>query len=494
MPRDSLIQFLTEVDQMRFLLARRLAGGAAIIALAACADRPTSPPGDPTLARSAPESQGSMAINVLTSAPPTDAMLRELEAFGSIFDVMPEINAVIMLSRAEHLEAVGALPFVTSAEPDGEVKLDVPAVTDVTSFTGGRSMWNLDAINVTTGPGVNTRAVRETGAGVYIGILDSGLLPTWRAYFPEERIASQYATSFVGGGAASQGATPSPPGWWENDQNTHGTHVTSTILGFSFFGTPVTGVAPEATVIPVKVLNQSGSGWWSAIAQGIVHITRLKKGPLAGHPMVINMSLAGGANFPTPTILKAAIDKAIEAGVIVVAAASNSGEAGMGAPGSYAPVISAASVGWVRQFARADWWYAVDFADPTAASELFISESSSRQRPGQDLDVAAPGVSIVGPAQTNSAQLLYQYFTGTSMATPHVTGTVALMAQKKPSLTAAQAESILQASALPLPAAIAPACPSVRPWFDYAPVRVCWGTNATGAGVVQVDKALAKTR
>ncbi len=478
---------------MRFIAYSRLIAVAAIAALAGCSDTPTLPPADPALARGVAEPPRAMAINVLTSVAPTAAMLTELGAFGSVFDVLPEINAVIILGKSDQLAAVRALPYVTSAEPDGEVALDVPEVEGVTAFTGGLSMWNLDAVNVTRGPGVNTRTVSQTGKGVYVGILDSGLLPTWRAYFPAERIATEYATSFVGGGAASNGATPTPPDWWENDQNTHGTHVASTILGFSFFGTPITGVAPEATVIPVKVLNQSGRGWWSSIAQGVVHITRLKKGALAGHPMVINMSLAGGANQPTQPILKAAIDKAIASGVIVVAAASNSGEAGMGAPGSYAPVISVASVGWVKQFTRDDWWYALDFAEPTSASQLYISGSSSRAMPGQDLDLAAPGVAIVGPAQTNSAQLLYQYFTGTSMATPHVTGAVALMAQKKPSLTAAQAEAILQKTALALPAAIAPSCPTIIPGFGLAPIARCWGTNATGAGVLQVDKALGKT-
>src|SRR5687768_13356262 len=219
-------------------------------------------------------------------------MLSELGAFGSVFDVMPEINAVIMLGKASQLDAIRALPYVASAEPDGEVTLDDPQAAALASFVGGFSMWNLDAVNVTTGPGAAKRNVTETGKGVYIGVLDSGLLPTWRAYFIADRIATEYATSFVGGGAASQGATPSPPDWWENDQNTHGTHVTSTILGFSFFGTPITGVAPEATVIPVKVLNQSGSGWWSAIAQGVIHITRVKKE--LGVPMVINMSLGSG--------------------------------------------------------------------------------------------------------------------------------------------------------------------------------------------------------
>ena len=481
---------------MRFSsILRTTTAVAALAAVAACADRPTSPDADVSLARGEVAANRMIAINVLTSRALTDAMLGELRAFGSVFDVFPEINAVILLSSSDRLDAVRALSFVTSAVPDAEIALDDPQATAIASFTGGASMWNLDAVNVTAGPGVNVRAVRETGKGVYVGILDSGLLPTWRAYFLADRIATEYATSFVGGGAVANGATPSPPGFWENDQGTHGTHVTSTILGFAgLLSVPVTGVAPEATVIPVKVLNQNGAGWWSAIAQGVLHIARLKTGALAGSPMVINMSLGGGANVPTQPVLKAAIDYAISKGVIIVAAASNSGEVGMGAPGSYAPVISVASVGWTKQFTTSDWWYNLDFAEPTSASEFYISGSSSREKPGQDLDLAAPGVAIVGPAQTDAAHLRYQYFTGTSMATPHVTGTVALMAQKKPSLTAAQAETILEKTALYLPPAIAPDCPIISPGPGFAPVVRCWGKDATGSGVLQVNKALAATK
>ena len=58
------------------------------------------------------------------------------------------------------------------------------------------------------------------------------------------------------GGGGEVGYVSSQPNKWEHDQNSHGTHVTSTILGYSLLGTPVNGVAPMAKVIPVKVLNQ----------------------------------------------------------------------------------------------------------------------------------------------------------------------------------------------------------------------------------------------
>jgi subtilisin family serine protease len=79
------------------------------------------------------------------------------------------------------------------------------------------------------------------------------------------------------------------------------------------------------------------------------------------------------------------------------------------------------------------WWYASDVADPTNPEHFYITDFSSRAKPGQDLDVAAPGSWIVGPYQVNRGQLSYYFLGGTSMAAPHVAGIAALMAQKEPS-------------------------------------------------------------
>jgi subtilisin family serine protease len=186
-------------------------------------------------------------------------------------------------------------------------------------------------------------------------------------------------------------------------------------------------------VIPVKVLNQNGSGWSSVIAMGISYVTELKETVLANYPVIINMSLGGPS---LDALEKAAIDEAIAAGVIIVAAAGNEGVAGMGYPGAYAPVISVAAAGWVGEWTQPDWWNGLNVADPTNISHFYITDFSSRELSGQDLDVAAPGSWIVGPYQTNSGQTSYYYLGGTSMASPHVAGIVALMAQKYPSLTA----------------------------------------------------------
>lgn len=429
-----------------------------------------------------------VGINVVMNRPITEAILADLGSHGSIREVMYEINAVHMQTRESELPAILAESYVDAANADQERQgspVDTVAAED---FAHGLNTWDLDAVNATDfGRG---RVVAQDGEGVFVAVLDTGLLDTWRQYFPEQRIAEELGKCFQGGGG-DVGNISEPPNCWEHDTDSHGTHVTSTILGYSFFGTPFNGVAPRATVIPVKVLKNGGFGWSSMIARGIVYATNLKLNQLGGAPLVINMSLGGSR---LDAVEKAAVDYAVSNGAIIVAAAGNSGTAGMIFPGAYAPVISVAATGWVGQWRPGsdgntrNWWFADDVRDRTRAADFFIAGFSSRQKAGQDLDVAAPGVSVVGPFQLQNGKASYFFLSGTSMATPHVAGVVALMAQKNPSLTAPVAEGILESSAIALP----PGCRDVLT-STGATQRICWGGDATGAGMVTADAALQST-
>jgi subtilisin family serine protease len=424
-----------------------------------------------------------IGINVLLNTEITDGILADLGGHGKVNDVLYEVNAITMKVRSSELDAIRQLPYVAAANPDAErhgAPVDTIAVED---FIDGLSTWDQDAINVTD-IGWDNRQVDYDGSGIYVAVLDTGLLDSWRQYFPEERIAEEFAKAF-GGGGGENGTVSEPTNKWEHDQNSHGTHVTSSILGYNFDGYPINGAAPMATIIPVKVLNQNGSGWSSVIARGIVYITDLKvSGALGTNPVVINMSLGGSV---LDAVEKAAIDYAVANGVIIVASAGNSGEAGMGYPGAYAPVISVAASGWVGEWTAASWWYTVDVADPTNPEDYYITDFSSRAKPGQDLDVAAPGSWVLGPYQVNSGQLSYYYLGGTSMASPHVAGIVALMAQKDPTLTASEAETYLTSAAIALPAG----CRTIM--SPYGAEEVCWGDDATGSGLITADAALAAT-
>lgn len=426
-----------------------------------------------------------VGINIVLKSSPGAAALARLSAFGKIRDVIPEIDAVTLQAAENQLAAIRKLPFVESAGMD-QPRAAVPVTTAAASdFSGGYSTWNLDAVNVTTTPG-RVRTIGYDGDGVYVAVLDTGLLNSWPYYFPADRIETALARSF-GGGGDDGAAVPSQPNKWEEDQNSHGTHVTSTIIGYNDLGAPINGVAPMAKIIPVKVLNQNGSGWSSVIARGIVYVADLKAdGVLGSAPVVINMSLSGSGLDP---LEKKAIDYAVSNGVIIVAAAGNGGTSGMGYPAAYAPVISVAASGWIHEWESGNsWWYADDVADPTDAGDFYITDFSSRAKAGQDLDVAAPGSWVVGPYQTNG-QISYYFLGGTSMASPHVAGIVALMAQKKNELTAPQAEEILEATAIPIGAG----CRTVDDGWGRM-VEMCWGPNATGHGLVDAAAAVAKAK
>lgn len=432
----------------------------------------------------AAKDQRMIRINVLLNTSVTDGILADLGTHGKLLDVIYQINAVILQARAKELSVIQELPYVAAANPDAR-RLGAPIDTvSAEDFVDGLSTWNLDAVNITN-PGFDNRQVDYDGMGVYVAVLDSGLVDTWRQYFPEQRIASEYGKSFGGSGAYGVGKISEQPNKWEHDTNSHGTHVTSTILGYSFYGTPISGVAPMATVIPVKVLNKSGWGWSSIIARGIVYIANLKAGPLNDYPVVINMSLGGPL---LDAVEEAAVDYAISEGVIIVAAAGNGGSSGMSYPGAYEPVISVAAAGWVGQWTHPSWWWFLDVTDPTNPDDFYIVDISSRELSGQDLDVVAPGGWVVGPYQLQMGKTSYYYLVGTSMAAPHVAGIVALMAQKNPALTAAEAESILESSAIYL----GPGSRTVyEPWGTWE--TYSWGADATGWGLVVADAALAAT-
>jgi subtilisin family serine protease len=452
-----------------------------------------------------------IGINVLLQGPITDATLAELGKHGTVLDTLPQINAVTLNADAAELATIQALPYVKGANPDRERFLAQAGGVPVSDFAGGAGDWNLDAINVTdAGAG---RTVAYDGAGVYVAIIDGGLVKNWRAYFPEARIATQFARAF-GGGGGDNGAISEQPNGWERDTDGHGTRLAGIVLGFRYLGPeslPVTfnGVAPKATVIPVRVGTNNSRGELpsaSVINRALLYVTDLKtSGAIGDAPLVVNMSFGG----PEPdAVERAVIDYAIAHGVVIISVAHNHGEAGMTYPGAYPPVISAGASGWSREFPTDDptgiLWNLRDVAE-NDPSEHFIAPFSGRELPGQDLDVVAPGFAVPAPYSPDSGQIDYAPTFGTSAAAPHVAGVAALLLQKNPHLTQSQIEQILENTAMP----IAPGCrgdvvvPATGPgntptWGDTDNVSfftgtVCWGSNATGHGLLQADAALAAT-
>lgn len=173
------------------------------------------------------------------------------------------------------------------------------------------------------------------------------------------------------------------------DENGHGTHV-SGIIAAENNTLGVRGVAPSATIMPVKVLDAGGSGWDSTIADGIRYAAD-------NGADIINMSL--GSGFATHTVSDA-VDYAQTNGVLVIAAAGNSGTfTGGSYPAQYSNVVS---VGASNEDGYKTYW----------------------SNWGK-VDVMAPGDDILSTYPGNK----YVRLSGTSMASPHAAGVAALIAQ-----------------------------------------------------------------
>ncbi len=426
-------------------------------------------------------------IELVVDGPLSDAVVAELAEYGQVTQRFDAIGGVIMRAKESALKAVSGLPSVRLAGAIAQRHAD--------NYAGGISTWDLDLMNVTDF-GV-PRVAEYDGSEVYVAVLDTGLVQNWREYLPEERIAVQYAKAFKSG-ASDNSTVAEATHQWERDTEAHGTHVTSTILGYWIKSLTApyaaNGVAPMATVIPVKVLGNNGGGWSPAIAAGIVYAVDLKLA--LGAPMVINMSLGGSQLSPLEA---AAIDYAMDNGVVVVASAGNEGEAGMGYPGAYAPVVSVGAIGWVDEWVGGGGFWRRNVAEPASVEALqdmvYVCDFSSRAVGDQDLDVLAPGSWIVGPYLGSGAATPplwangqpgeYYFLGGTSMAAPHVTGLIALMFDKNPALAVADVEGILEGAAIDLPA-------GSRTVDDGSGVQVefSWGDDATGAGIVLADEVL----
>src|SRR4030065_860147 len=135
-----------------------------------------------------------IGINVLLKTDITNTILTDLAKYGKINDVVYEIKALTMKIAEMDLATIQALPYVAAANPDAKrngAPVDTVAVTD---FMDGLSTWDQDAINVTDF-GFDNRQVDYDGTGVYVAVLDTGLVESWRQYFPQERIPVEYAKS-----------------------------------------------------------------------------------------------------------------------------------------------------------------------------------------------------------------------------------------------------------------------------------------------------------
>ena len=257
-------------------------------------------------------------------------------------------------------------------------------------------------------------AAGYTGTGVKVAVLDSGIDAT----HPDlaGRIAA--AASFVPDGSTA-------------DHIGHGTHVASTIIGSgAASGGKYKGVAPGASLLAGKVIEDSGYGTDSEIIAGM-------QWAVAQGARIVSMSLGGCCTDGTDPMSQAVNTLSAQSGALFVVAAGNDGNSGpltVNTPGTADAALTVA---------------AVDKQDKLAA---FSSRGPRRGDFGLKPDIAAPGVSITAAraAGTTLGPIVDEQYTtlsGTSMATPHVAGAATLLAQEHPDWTGDQLKYALMSTA-----------------------------------------------
>ena len=338
------------------------------------------------------------------------------------------------------IEGIRQNPNVDYVEPDGVVTMTVGS-------------WGLDRIDQRALPLDNSYSPVGTGTGVDAWIIDTGVdygLTT------EMSFDTTRDWDFVSGDDDA------------SDCEGHGTHVAGTV------GSQTYGVAPNVTVIGVRVLNCAGSGTWAGVIAGIDHVVANMSGPT-----VANMSLSGGTN----SSLNTAVANAVGAGVVMAVAAGNDNTDAC----SRSPASAPSAL--------------------TVASSTSSDSRSSFSNYGSCVDLFAPGSSIVSTLKGGGSGTK----SGTSMASPHVAGAAALLLGANPSWTPAAVWSAMQSDATsgvisnaagspnlllhvgaggdppPPDPGCEPDCPTAEvQWISQVSKRTTPGNKAAGTVTVQI--------
>ena len=237
-----------------------------------------------------------------------------------------------------------------------------------TQTTQTNATWGIDRIDQVNLPLDGTYSYTSNGAGVTAYIIDTGILTSHNEF----------------GGRASWGTTA--VGGPDADCNGHGTHVAGTVGGATY------GVAKGVSLKAVKVLNCAGSGSTTSVLGGIDWVVA---DHATGANAVANMSLGGGAS----SAIDQAVTRGINDGVVFVVAAGNSNANAC----NYSPARVGAAI--------------------TVGATTSTDARASYSNFGSCLDIFAPGSGITSAWKSSNSAT--KTISGTSMATPHVTGAIA---------------------------------------------------------------------
>src|SRR5580658_4382664 len=400
-----------------------------------------SAPSTPKFSRDLQQSvdaTGMVTVIVQHRQMPTAAHLRTLQGHGATMkSQFHTIRAVTMRVPASMLAELASDPNVTYITPDRHQKMAANPVTE--------------EFATAVEADVAASQYGFTGSGIGVAVIDSGIAahPDLNNANGSSRVV--YSQSFVAGDTTT------------SDKFGHGTHVAG-LIGSSGassgtangYSATYAGMAPGVNLINLRVLDQNGSGTDSQVIAAIQEAITLQS---TYNIRVINMSL-GRPIFESYTLdpVDQAVEAAWKAGIVVVTAAGNEGRYlptdGFGTivvPGNDPSVITVGATMTEVTSTRVDDQIASYSSkgptaiDHTAKPDLVAPGNRlvSLRVPGSTLDASYPGYEIWPTSGTS----MYYELSGTSMATPVVSGAVALMLQQNSALTPDQVKSRLMKTA-----------------------------------------------
>ncbi|MFT4165974.1 MAG: S8 family serine peptidase [Microlunatus sp.] len=335
---------------------------------------------DPAAAK--PSSPGRYLV--LSSSDSVDRPVAKAERLGgdvvhTFEHVTDGFSAELTPAQAEKLETD---PSIDEVIPMKRYQMAMQTNAAVTQST---APWGLDRIDQRKLPLNSKYAYTSTGAGSTVFVLDSGIRLTHTQF---------------------QGRAVSGWDFVDEDSNAgdcygHGTHVAGTIAGSTY------GVAKSARLVSVRVLDCGGGGWPDDVIAGLEWAVAHK--PATG-PALVNMSLGfsidDAQDQAVADLVDAAVNSAVDEGLSVVVAAGNDGEDSC----DFSPARAELAI--------------------TVAAGTSSDARASFSNLGSCVDLYAPGDNIRSASNGSNTSLAYE--SGTSMATPHVSGVAARMLQDNP--------------------------------------------------------------